>query len=167
MFTLNTIERHAVCYGISSFDSNSMKSSNPHSGIYEAQTSRTLDLNGGNPSCNQGGVLVVMERTHEQNELLDTVGCTESEEIVRRGGWQPTCVMATSCWNAPFTDGTISPALCARAGTGGNQLPLIVLMRIEDESISNKNRGIMCEQPSGELHRTGCIQRYAAGVQEE
>ena len=49
----------AVCYGISSYDSNSMKSSNPHSGIYEAETSRTLDANGGNPTCNQGGIAVV------------------------------------------------------------------------------------------------------------
>ena len=49
----------AVCYGISSYDSNSMRSGNPHSGIYEADTSRTLDLNGGNPSCNQGGIAVV------------------------------------------------------------------------------------------------------------
>ena len=49
----------AVCYGISSYDSNSMSSGNPHSGIYEADTSRTLDLNGGNPSCNQGGIAVV------------------------------------------------------------------------------------------------------------
>ena len=48
-----------VCYGISSYDSNSMKSSNPHSGIYEANTSRTLDGNGGNPTCNQGGVAIV------------------------------------------------------------------------------------------------------------
>lgn len=46
-------------YGISSQDSNAMKSSNPHSGIYEADTSRTLDCNGGNPTCNQGGVCVV------------------------------------------------------------------------------------------------------------
>jgi DNA (cytosine-5)-methyltransferase 1 len=36
-----------------------MKSSNPRSGIYEADTSRTLDLNGGNPSCNQGGIMIV------------------------------------------------------------------------------------------------------------
>ncbi len=46
-------------YGISSNDSNAMKSSNPHSGIYEADTSRTLDGNGGNPGCNQGGIAVV------------------------------------------------------------------------------------------------------------
>ena len=36
-----------------------MKSSNPHSGIYEAETTRTLDNNGGNPSCNQGGMMVL------------------------------------------------------------------------------------------------------------
>ncbi|MCH5186812.1 MAG: DNA cytosine methyltransferase [Oscillospiraceae bacterium] len=36
-----------------------MKSPNPHSGIYEAKTARTLDCNGGNPCCNQGGVVIV------------------------------------------------------------------------------------------------------------
>lgn len=46
-------------YGICSDGSNSMKSDNPHSGIYEADTSRTIDGNGGNPSCNQGGMAVV------------------------------------------------------------------------------------------------------------
>lgn len=46
-------------YGICSDASNSMKSSNPHSGIYEATTSRTLDLNGGSPACNQGGMATV------------------------------------------------------------------------------------------------------------
>ena len=47
------------CYGISSYESNAMKSSNPKSGVYVADTSRTLDLNGGNPACNQGGMAVV------------------------------------------------------------------------------------------------------------
>ncbi|MDD2980280.1 MAG: DNA (cytosine-5-)-methyltransferase, partial [Hespellia sp.] len=47
------------CYGICAKDSNSMKSDNPHSGIYEADTSRCLDANGGNPACNQGGIVVV------------------------------------------------------------------------------------------------------------
>ena len=46
-------------YGISSYDSNAMKSPNPHSGIYEADTTRTLDNNGGNPACNQGGMVVL------------------------------------------------------------------------------------------------------------
>lgn len=46
-------------YGICSKDSNAMKSDNPNSGFYEAETSRTIDGNGGNPSCNQGGMAVV------------------------------------------------------------------------------------------------------------
>ena len=46
-------------FGISSKDSNGMKSANPHVGFYEADTVRTLDGNGGNPSCNQGGTAVV------------------------------------------------------------------------------------------------------------
>lgn len=64
-YTLNTIDRPTVlpfkpkAFGICSYASNSMKSSNPHSGIYEADTSRTLDLNCGNPTCNQGGIVVV------------------------------------------------------------------------------------------------------------
>lgn len=46
-------------FGISSKDSNGMKSANPHVGFYEADTVRTLDGNGGNPTCNQGGTAVV------------------------------------------------------------------------------------------------------------
>lgn len=57
--TLSTVNNQAVCYGICSDKSNSMLSGNPHSGIYEADTSRTLDNNCGNPACNQGGIAVV------------------------------------------------------------------------------------------------------------
>lgn len=42
-------------YNISADKSNCMLSSNPHSGIQEITTARTLDLNGANPNCNQGG----------------------------------------------------------------------------------------------------------------
>ena len=51
--------QQAIVYGISSYNSNAMKSDNPNSGIYEAETARTLDLNGGNPACNQGGMAVI------------------------------------------------------------------------------------------------------------
>ena len=46
-------------YGICSKQSHAMQSDNPHSGFYEADTSRCLDRGGGNPSCNQGGMAVV------------------------------------------------------------------------------------------------------------
>ena len=57
-------------FGISSKDSNAMKSDNPHSGIYEAETARTLDGNGGNPSCYQGGIAVV-ESCAIQGSMID------------------------------------------------------------------------------------------------
>lgn len=65
--------QQAVCYGISSYDSNAMKSPNPHSGVYEADTSRTLDLNGGSPACNQGGMAVV--------QAFDGLNNATSEEV--------------------------------------------------------------------------------------
>lgn len=46
-------------YGICSKQSHAMLSDNPHSGFYEADTSRCLDRSGGDPSCNQGGMAVV------------------------------------------------------------------------------------------------------------
>ena len=51
------------CYGISSYESNAMKSQNPSSGIYEADKARTLDTSGGNPACNQGGIAVTEAKT--------------------------------------------------------------------------------------------------------
>lgn len=48
-----------LVFGISADKSNAMLSDNPHSGIYEANTSRTLDCNGGSPACNQGGMMIV------------------------------------------------------------------------------------------------------------
>lgn len=59
-----------AAYGICSYASNSMKSSNPHSGVYVADTSRTLDLNGGNPACNQGGIAVV-QRAYQMQGFGD------------------------------------------------------------------------------------------------
>ena len=53
------VKETPTAYGICSDGSNSMKSDNPVSGIYEAETSRTIDANGGNPGCNQGGIAVV------------------------------------------------------------------------------------------------------------
>lgn len=45
-------------YGVCSKASHSMMSDNPHSGFYEASTSRTLDRSGGDPTCNQGGLCI-------------------------------------------------------------------------------------------------------------
>ncbi len=47
-------------YRICSCASNSMKSANPHSGIYKTNKASTIDTSGGNPACNQGGLLICM-----------------------------------------------------------------------------------------------------------
>lgn len=67
----------AVVYGIGSYESNAMKSDNPNSGIYLADTSRTLDINGGNPACNQGGMIVIEGNGSRDSHLGD--GFKESE----------------------------------------------------------------------------------------
>ena len=85
-----------IVYGISAYDSNSMKSSNPHSGIYEAETARTLDLNGGSPACNQGGMVVVSVENHPNDSR-----CKIRE------------------------DGTVQ-TLSGRMGTGGGNVPMVM-----------------------------------------
>jgi DNA (cytosine-5)-methyltransferase 1 len=84
MYTLNTVEQHSVCYGISAYESNAMKSGNPNSGCYVADTSRTLDNNGGNPACNQGGIAVVYEN-HAQDCRYGDVGDTAPTVTSRYG----------------------------------------------------------------------------------
>lgn len=74
----------AVVYGICSKDSNSMKSGNPHSGIYEADKVRTLDTGGANPNRNQGGNVVVY--------ALEGNGSRPSH---RGDGWSETETMYT------------------------------------------------------------------------
>jgi len=77
--TLSTLNNQSVVYGISPYASNAMLSKNPHSGIYEADTARTLDLNGGNPGCNQGGMAVV------QNITLSDVAASRLAQDGRGG----------------------------------------------------------------------------------
>jgi len=89
----------AICYGIGSFNSAGMLSDNPKAGIYEADTSRTLDLNGGNPACNQGGICVAQ------------------------------CYDMTHATDAIRECGETAPTLQSRMGTGGNQVPLTFSMQ--------------------------------------
>ena len=77
-------------YGICAKDSNAMKSSNPNSGFYEATTSRCLDGNGGNPSCNQGGIAVIEGNGtrpshkgdgYKESDVMYTLNATEQHGV--------------------------------------------------------------------------------------
>ena len=48
-------------YGIGGYNSEGMLSKKPHSGIYKADTARTLDNNGGSPACQQGGMAIIQK----------------------------------------------------------------------------------------------------------
>lgn len=52
-----------IVYIVDSLSSNSMKSHNPHSGFHETDTVKCLDTACLNPTCNQGGIIVVGQRT--------------------------------------------------------------------------------------------------------
>ena len=60
--------RAMTCYGISPYHSEGMLSDNPHSGIYEAKTCRSVGMNGCDPSCNQGGVMVLVREADDVSE---------------------------------------------------------------------------------------------------
>jgi len=74
-------------YGLCSNSSNSMKSANPKSGIYEAETTRTLDSQGGNPSCNQGGMIIVEKDVMAIHESIagDSVHISDIAYALRSG----------------------------------------------------------------------------------
>jgi DNA (cytosine-5)-methyltransferase 1 len=140
-----------ICYGICSDGSNSMKSDNPNSGIYIADTSRTLDGNGGNPSCNQGGIAVCEPKVYDargngdgevsctitgdhQDRITDyTAICIQGSVIGRadKNGPQGSGIsedvsftLNTMDRHAVLWDGTnIAPALTANNAGGNQRMP--------------------------------------------
>lgn len=77
-------------FGVCAKNSNSMKSDNPNSGFYEAETSRTLDVNGGNPTCNQGGIAVIEGNGsrpshkgdgYKESDIMYTLNATEQHAV--------------------------------------------------------------------------------------
>lgn len=86
-----------TAYSFDSLASNSMKSKKPHSGCREVDVAKTLDTTDPTPSKNQGGIAIVAPAV-----ALDM---THACDVIRECGEQV-------------------PALQARMGTGGNQIPL-------------------------------------------
>jgi len=83
-------------YGMSADQSNAMLSDNPHSGIYEADTSRTLDCNGGSPACNQGGMMVVEPVYAVTTGEFTAVGQEQAPPLMARD-WKDPPVVGKPC----------------------------------------------------------------------
>lgn len=96
----------AVMYALDSMSSNSMKSSNPHSGFHEETVAKTLQAGGVDPTCNQGGNVIVEPVYALQGNGIDraeTAGCNGK-------GWRE---------DVCYTLNTIDrPAICFKAGQG-------------------------------------------------
>lgn len=120
---LSTLNNQSV-FGISSYDSNAMKSSNPNSGICKADTARTLDNNGGSPACNQGGMAIVC--LNDQGGSVMNVSEEETATLrAQTHGHEPVVYDASRRHDyQPFGD--VSETVQAAYGTGGNNTPMVV-----------------------------------------
>ena len=97
------------CYSIGAAFSEGMLSDNPHSGIYEADSSRTIDQSGGNPSCNQGGIAVVEGPTYAVTTGKYTqVSAEQAPTLMARDFKDPTAV------NRGYSVRRLTPTECAR-----------------------------------------------------
>ena len=138
--TLSTLQDQTlfqpIAYGIGSYHSNAWKSDNPNSGVYEADTSKTLDsLSCGYPGCNQGGMAVV-QPVPQHTHIIDNIGgqAEYGKKSEVNGTLRSGCqgAIAYSIENHPNDsrvtmneDGKVQ-ALTGRMGTGGGNVPLVM-----------------------------------------
>jgi DNA (cytosine-5)-methyltransferase 1 len=117
------VNQMAVCYNIGSYHSNAWKSDNPHSGVYEADKSKTLDaLQCGYPGCNQGGMAVVEPAYCIGNGQVDQLGLSKKVGTLNCMHDQQAIVIDRAFFNQGqnaqfepqvYTDGTV-PTLIAK-----------------------------------------------------
>lgn len=108
----------AVMYALDSMSSNSMKSSNPHSGFHEETVAKTLQAGGVDPTCNQGGNVIVEPVYALQGNGIDraeTAGCNGK-------GWRE---------DVCYTLNTIDrPAICFKAGQGAKARSIVASEKV-------------------------------------
>ena len=118
--TAVVIDHAPIAFGIGSMDSEGMKSDNPLVGFYEAQTARTIDRGGGNPSCHQGGIAVCAQSVvpNEDNaSIAYTMTTGEFTQVCRE---QSPCLQARDYKDPPvvgrqrYTVRRLTPSECAK-----------------------------------------------------
>lgn len=118
----------AVMYALDSMSSNSMKSSNPHSGFHAETVAKTLQAGGVDPTCNQGGNVIVDPMYAMQGNGIDrgqNVVCYDA----RGNGNGTCCPTLTGDHENRVTDYTavcceevypkVTGSLCANTHPGG------------------------------------------------
>ena len=126
-----------LVFGISADQSNAMLSENPHAGIYEADTSRTLDCNGGSPACNQGGMIVVEPVVFTQNQR---------DEVRELGGQSGTISASPGTHQQTFVAQPKHPSYCMTTGNftqlGEEKTPPIMARDYKDPPVIGKDEPV-------------------------
>lgn len=129
----------ANAFALCSKHSNGMNSDSPYGMSYETAKSRTLDCNGGNPACNQGGMLVVSKKSECFEEgspegVPRMHGDIAPTLKAQTGGQRKPCVLEKTevrCFEprsqdgVPRLHGTISPTL--NTMQGGQRQPCVYM----------------------------------------
>ena len=126
-----------LVFGISADQSNAMLSENPHAGIYEADTSRTLDCNGGSPACNQGGMIVVEPVAFTQNQR---------DKVRELGGQSGTISASPGTYQQTYVAQQKHPSYCMTTGNftqlGEEKTPPIMARDYKDPPVIGKDEPV-------------------------
>ena len=121
----------AQAYSFDSLASNSMKSSNPHSGCRRVEIAKTLDTSTPDPSQNQGGIAILTKVAEFVGKAASSAGsigyAKELAPTLTAGRAMHVAIYDMTHANEvmrPVKDGIV-PTLNARMGTGGNQVPVV------------------------------------------
>lgn len=124
----------AKMYALDAVSSNSMKSANPHSGFHEEGVAKTLQAGGVDPTCNQGGNVIVQPVICLQGngiDRADTAGCNgrgrrENVSYTLNTIDRPAIfAVATQQGGAEITTNDVCPTITAAAGMSGNNQPWV------------------------------------------
>ena len=123
-------------FSFDSLASNSMKSSNPHSGCREVEISKTLDCFDPNPSKNQGGIAILQQPTYcIQGNCIDRADTARCNGKVFENHGQDTR------FNGPVD---VSQTVSATFGMGGNNTPFVVGNGQANQSIGEVVGALNC-----------------------
>ena len=147
----------AQAYSFDSLASNSMKSSNPHSGCRKVEIAKTLDTSTPDPSKNQGGIAILTRAAGFVGKAAPSAGnigyAKELAPTLLAGKEMHVAIYDMTHANEvmrPVKDGIV-PTLNARMGTGGNQVPVVHAYCIAGNTIDRKienggnGKGILAE----------------------
>ena len=147
-----------LVFGISADQNNAMLSDNPHSGVYEADISRTLDCNGGSPACNQGGMMVVEPVYAVTTGEFTAVGQEQTPPLMARdwkdppvvGRDEPAYALDRACFSAGqnaqynMNIGEEKTPTLKASNSGSNQAPDVAYSiegNIVDRSCAQNGKG--------------------------